>query len=150
MDEKLLDSFIKQYEDTYLFATKRIEHMISEELSPMTIEQFGILRQLALHGPSRPNELAKATGVHKSSITHKSDRLIAKGYITRSSDPGDRRYVYLSLTAEGEIVYQQSESAMRIFIKSVLEILEPREIKVLVNVQQKINHHIQNLKVEGC
>jgi DNA-binding MarR family transcriptional regulator len=55
----------------------------------------------------------------------------------------DRRHIYLSLTAEGEAVYQKSEEAMRTFIKNVLETLEPVEIKALVNVHQKINDCIQ-------
>ncbi|WP_088105344.1 MarR family winged helix-turn-helix transcriptional regulator [Halalkalibacter urbisdiaboli] len=148
MNETTLNLLIQQYEDTYVFATQRIEKIISEQIIPMTIEQFGILRKLHKDGSCRPKDLAEYTGVHKSAITQKSDRLVAKGYIKRKLDTKDRRNVYLSITKEGEAVYLESEKAMKMFIKSLLLKLDPMEIETLIRVHQKINTHMVNWKDE--
>ncbi|WP_026690563.1 MarR family winged helix-turn-helix transcriptional regulator [Alteribacter aurantiacus] len=145
LNQEQLRRLVQQYEEVYLFSTKRIESLMAEKImTPMSIEQFGILRQLALRGPLQPKDVAALTGVHKSAVTLKADRLVKKGLVQREQDQSDRRVWYLSLTREGAEVYRRSEEEMTAFISSYLEHLEPGEVEVFLNVYEKINTLMQS------
>lgn len=143
MDDFRLKLLIKQYEEVYLFVTKGMEATISKKLVPMSIEQFGILRQLALNGVMRTSEIAKATGVHKSAVTQKADRLVEKGLIVRDRDSTDRRQVFLNITDEGKAMYKAAEKEMITLVRSYVEELNPEEFEVYLKVSEQINHIIQ-------
>lgn len=68
----------------------------------VTSPQLRILVLIALHGPQNPGAVATELGVHASNATRTCDRLVNAGLIFRRGDPGDRRYVALTLTPEGE------------------------------------------------
>lgn len=143
MDQDRLKLLIKQYEETYLYVTKRIETVISDKVMEMSLEQFGIIRQLALNGAMRPNELAKILGVHKSAITQKSDKLVEKGIIERKADSKDRRYLFLHLTPSGQNLYTKTEQAVTELIGSYLKELDLEEFEVFLKVYEKLNQIIQ-------
>ena len=45
--------------------------------------------------------LARASMVTSGAVTNRLDRLVAKGYVTRDVDPGNRRTVIVALTSTG-------------------------------------------------
>ncbi|QOY35668.1 MarR family winged helix-turn-helix transcriptional regulator [Anaerobacillus isosaccharinicus] len=143
MDQRKMKELIEQYANVYLFATKKLETLISEKVIPMSIEQFGMLRVLHLEGEQTLKEVAEKCGVHKSAITQKAVRLEEKGLIIRKDHPHDRRSAYLSLTEEGSKVYLHSEEAIVVFISCFFEQLEPNEVAVFLNVYEKINNMIR-------
>jgi DNA-binding MarR family transcriptional regulator len=57
------------------------------------IEQFG---------PITAGRLAESAGLTTGSVTAVIDRLVAKGYLRRVADPGDRRRVMVEMTEELE------------------------------------------------
>ena len=79
--------------------------LLAAELRPLGItpSQAEVLRVLRDHGPLTLNALGGLlvceTGNSPSRLV---DRLVAQGLIRRDVDPGDRRYVMLSLTTGGE------------------------------------------------
>jgi len=48
---------------------------------------------LQRHGPLTAGDICACTGLASASVTSLIDRLAAKGYVRRASDPGDRRRV---------------------------------------------------------
>lgn len=65
----------------------------------LTSQQAGLLVHV-FTGASSPRELADLLGTDAAGITRLTDRLAAKGLVTRTPDPRDRRSVVVSLTAE--------------------------------------------------
>ena len=55
---------------------------------------------LSREGPLTPGELAARTGLTTGAITTVIDRLERASHVRRLPDPGDRRRVYVELTAE--------------------------------------------------
>jgi DNA-binding MarR family transcriptional regulator len=53
-------------------------------------------------GPISAGELGTEAGLTTGAVTAVIDRLVAKGYLRRVADPGDRRRVLVELTAELE------------------------------------------------
>jgi DNA-binding MarR family transcriptional regulator len=51
--------------------------------------------------PSTPADLAEHTGVSRSAMTEALDQLVAQKCLVRERDQGDRRTIYVRLTAAG-------------------------------------------------
>ncbi len=66
--------------------------------------EFDVLSALRRSGPPyqlSPGQLLHETMVTSGTMTHRVDRLIAKGLVTRLPDPADRRGIKVLLTAAG-------------------------------------------------
>jgi len=81
-------------------------NQLDEELRAergLSLDEYDVLVQLVEAGrPLRMGELVDATLIARSSCTRVVDRLVVAGYVTRSSEPGDRRTVVVALTPEGK------------------------------------------------
>ncbi|MGI8904778.1 MAG: MarR family winged helix-turn-helix transcriptional regulator [Solirubrobacteraceae bacterium] len=68
--------------------------------------EFDVLAALRRAGPPyalSPGALLKATLVTSATMTHRVDRLVQAGLVSRSPDPADRRGVRVALTSSGRI-----------------------------------------------
>lgn len=63
---------------------------------------LAVLGRLHKHGPQTLTELSDQDRVSPASMSQTVNRLTAAGYAVRSRDPGDRRKVLFSVTAEGD------------------------------------------------
>ncbi len=78
--------------------------MFAADLRPLGItpSQAEVIRVLRDHGPLALSALGELlvceTGTSPSRLV---DRLVAQGLVQRDTDPDDRRYLVLSLTADG-------------------------------------------------
>lgn len=69
--------------------------------------EFDILATLLRSGPPyqlTPGALVGSTMVTSGAITNRLDRLVAKGLVTRETDPTNRRSVLITLTDRGHTV----------------------------------------------
>src|SRR6266545_3389949 len=78
-----------------------------------TLSQLDALKNLG--DPCSQRELAQCLHVDASNVTDIVDRLEARGLVTRTIDPSDRRVRRLVLTDEGEAVRR------KLFERAVLE-----------------------------
>lgn len=106
----------------------------------ITVPQFWALELLAKDSPCSMTKLAAALHLKCSSATGLVDRLTRHGFVTRSSIPGDRRKVGVSLTPEGarlvHEVYQQKR-------KGLLELFRPLsagERRQYLAIIEKLSH----------
>jgi DNA-binding MarR family transcriptional regulator len=67
----------------------------------VTLPQYRALVVVASRGPQNMGSLATELGVHPSTATRLSDRLVARRLARRDPAPDSRREVLLSLTARG-------------------------------------------------
>ncbi|GIN83898.1 MarR family transcriptional regulator [Heyndrickxia sporothermodurans] len=147
MDKQKIKLLIKRYEDVYLFATKRISTIMSEQvLNDLSIEQFAILRKLYERSSLRASELAEELGVNKSAITVKVEKLENKGFIYRERDQEDRRNIDLHLTATGKELYEEGEAKIENFVSNYLKELDHEDFEAFINLYEKIILIIQNHK----
>jgi DNA-binding MarR family transcriptional regulator len=69
--------------------------------SEITVPQFITLDYLARCGRSTMNNLAKHLMISPPAMTGLIDRLITQGLVTRGNDDGDRRIIWIELSAKG-------------------------------------------------
>jgi len=74
-----------------------------------------ILLNLKIHKPANQQELAKAVGVREATLTHHLNAMDARGLITRTRDPANRRFQVVTMTEAGEAAFLRLRSAAMAF-----------------------------------
>ncbi|WP_067480022.1 MarR family winged helix-turn-helix transcriptional regulator [Actinomadura hibisca] len=87
-------------------ASRRLERGLSENfaLHGLQLWEFDILGTLRRSGPPyrlTAGALSASAMVTSGAITNRIDRLVAKGLVTRETDPANRRSVAITLTESG-------------------------------------------------
>ena len=80
-----------------------------------TLPIWLILLNLKIHRPANQRELAEAVGVREATLTHHLNAMDARGLITRSRDPGNRRIQVVTMTADGEAAFLRLREAAMAF-----------------------------------
>jgi DNA-binding MarR family transcriptional regulator len=92
--------------------------------------EVGVLRKLTA-GPRRITELAADEGVTQPAITLLVNRLQERGWVERIPDESDRRAVLVSLTPEGEAVFERLRAEYRALLHEEFASLEDSEVETL-------------------
>lgn len=87
-------------------ASRLLERGLSENFARHGLQlwEFDILGTLRRSGPPyrlTAGALSDSSMVTSGAITNRIDRLVAKGLVTRETDPGNRRSVVITLTESG-------------------------------------------------
>lgn len=95
---------------------------MSECKGPVTSSQLRVLMFLAQGEPQHLSAVANELGVHPSNATRACEKLVRSGLVTRSNDPGDRRYVRLEPTGAGRALVDGVLDSRR---RALTEVLRP-------------------------
>lgn len=85
---------------------RRLSQWYTQQLSDIGLSagEWGVIRYLAAEADehiSTPSQLADATAVAPSSMTHRLDRMSERGLIERNPDPDNRTRILVQLTRDG-------------------------------------------------
>ena len=93
----------------------------------LTYSQAQVLFYVESHPGCIMGEVAKAYDVTLPAITQIVDRLEQKGFVTRRSDPADRRVYPLDLTTEGKILVRELHTLQIEGLEPVLAKMSSRD-----------------------
>lgn len=77
------------------------ENFRSVEIEPWEFDVLATLRRSGGPYTLTPKQLVATTMVGSAAMTHRIDRLVERGLVTRQTDPNNRRQLLISLTDEG-------------------------------------------------
>jgi len=100
----------------------RLAELALEEAG-LTRIQYRILQHLQ-HGHSIQSDLAFQLSVTKQSATRLVDTLVDRRYLTRRSDPVDRRRVIHAITAKGQRALDRADVILERYLMLVLQDLD--------------------------
>ena len=85
---------------------RKLNQWYARQLADLELSagEWGVLSNLATaedDAALTPSQLAEATSVAPSSMTHRLDRMTERGLITRAADPDNRTRVLVTLTDQG-------------------------------------------------
>lgn len=86
----------------------------------LSVPQFRALAFLHRNPGSCLFSVADHLGVTRPTASVIVDRLVRRGLVARTQDPGERRRVLLTLTAKGTRLSEQARSATRTWMATVL------------------------------
>nr|WP_279433057.1 MarR family transcriptional regulator [Actinomadura bangladeshensis] len=93
-------------------AERELKNLFSEfGLERGEFDVLATLRRAGAPGGMTAGALARSSMVTSGAVTNRLDRLVAKGYVTRELDPGNRRTVIVALTPAGRDLIDRAVAA---------------------------------------
>jgi DNA-binding MarR family transcriptional regulator len=103
----------------------------SPKLGTTTLTQNSVLSVLVTDGPQRMSVLAEREGVRLPTMTNVVGRLERAGYVTRASDPDDRRVVMVSATPQARRDVARVRKAREVFLQERLARLSAKDQELI-------------------
>jgi DNA-binding MarR family transcriptional regulator len=100
----------------------------------LTQSQASALTGIGQLGSPTLGELAARESVRPPSMTRIVGALEGMGYVSRLTDPGDRRVARVVLTAKGDAVLRQSRSRKTAYLAAQLHRLPPEDRRALADL----------------
>ncbi len=97
------------------------------------------------------SNLARKMGITNGAVTQMADKLVKKRLLVKQKRPGNRKEVYLTLTAEGETAYHSHlrfHEELNSKLTAYLDSLKPEEMAVLTNFVKIIDENLPDLEKE--
>jgi DNA-binding MarR family transcriptional regulator len=113
----------------------------------LTNAEWEVLKELVLAGtPYRlsPGELARRLGLTPAAMTHRIDRMVADGLVTRSRDDQNRVRVNVELTPAGRDKWLETMRMAAVFEERLLSDLEPDERTRFADVLTRMLSRVEN------
>jgi len=123
-----------------IFMSEMMKHMDSQ----VTSTQMFMLHYIQESGICRLTALAEKLDVKPSAVTVMIERLAKSGYVTRESDPADRRVILVRLTQAGEDVIAYAHQRREEIIAKYMESLSQEEKEQVTNIMEKLVTAAQN------
>jgi MarR family transcriptional regulator, lower aerobic nicotinate degradation pathway regulator len=116
----------------------RVSSRAAEQQVGLSGAQLFVLQCLARRSPCSVNRLASYTATDQSSVSVVVSRLVARGYVKRTTSKTDRRSVELSLTADGRALLATAPEAAQDRLLAALSKLEKSEAARLAALLGKL------------
>ncbi|MEZ7007768.1 MarR family winged helix-turn-helix transcriptional regulator [Streptomyces sp. AD55] len=118
----------------------------------ITNADWEVLKALVLSGaPYRlgPSDLAKRLGLTPAAMTHRIDRLVAEGLVTRERDESNRVRVIIELTGDGREKWMEAMRLATVFEADLLQDLSPRERTALGEVLTRLLIRVEDAQPDA-
>ncbi len=122
---------------------KRLGQWYDRQLVDLGLSQgeWAVLSRLATcpEGTAMtPTQLADASGIAPSSMTHRLDRMTQRGLVSRATDPDNRTRVRVTLTQAGWEMFSAAIQESDVVEGDVLSALEPAERRQLAALLEQL------------
>jgi DNA-binding MarR family transcriptional regulator len=84
------------------------------------------------------SELARYSGIDRTTLTRAVDRLVEAGFVERWSPPRDRRKVSLALSVAGEEAHHRATELLMVENREMTEQFNPEDIRTAARVLQQV------------
>lgn len=117
-------------------AAARIHQMTEEALAPLEIfpKHYGLMAVIKAQGPSTQQAIGDILKTDRTTMVLLVDDAESKDIVIRNPHPTDRRCYLLSLSENGEKVYQQAHRLVKKAENEFFSVLKKPEQENLVNL----------------
>jgi len=119
----------------FIHAAKAVNDVVNRLLRPYDLTRVSFSTLTAMYGPAglrvNPSILCEVTAETRTNMTRILDDLVARGLVSRTPNPEDRRRVDLSLTARGEALVEDLFPAIWETLRAMHGAFTPEEKKTL-------------------
>jgi len=117
----------------------KLDQWYARQLADLDLSagEWAVLSRLARRGENEavtPSQLAEATSVAPSSMTHRLDRMAQRDLIARAADPDNRTRVLITLTDEGWATFKAAVRESDMVESDVLGPLSQRQRENLASL----------------
>ncbi|BBI33276.1 MarR family winged helix-turn-helix transcriptional regulator [Cohnella abietis] len=119
--------------------TKEWNAQMEAELAPqLTVGQLEVLELMQVHEPMKPSELLPYLETTPAAITTLLDRMERAGLVERNRDEGDRRIVWVTMTALGRSEAVRGLAVRSAIVNRSLELVSSHNRQLLVYLISKV------------
>jgi len=111
--------------------------------------QWYVLYQLVHHGPTAQRDFPKLLQIEKPALSDVVSALVRKGFVAQAPDPNDQRQRILSLTAQGQDLWQRLPDPIALILDIAFEGVDEKALSLVVNVLQTATERLNNRINEG-
>lgn len=114
--------------------------------------EWEVLKALVVVGrPYRlgPGDLAKRLGLTPAAMTHRIDRMVTEGLVTRARDESNRVRVIVELTDEGREKWLQTMRLAAVFEDEMLQDLTPVERAALGEILTRLLRRVESTQPDA-
>lgn len=116
----------------------------------VSVSQCYTLDTLGEHGEMSMVQLARKMFLDKSTMTRVIDGLIERELVVRRFDEGDRRVIYITLTAAGRKLLEGIRAQQMISLRLILERIPAPERQKLLDGLEIFSHAVQDWLTTCC
>lgn len=113
----------------------------------ISVTQCHALVEVGRRGQMNLAELSDCLDLDKSTMSRTISSLTESGYVNRTTDSDNRRYVQISLQPEGRAVYESIEEKMNRYYQCIFEAI-PQDKRL--QVVESIELLLQAVKQSAC
>lgn len=139
---------ITSIEDVIVFKLSRfvaINHRLgdrwTEAMFKLNVNEWRMLALVQAHGALRASDLAEAMLIDKSQLSRLIRSLTAKKLIRSAPDKNDARAVSLSVSVQGQMLYEEVIAEVLRRNERVLAVLSPEEVRVFDGLLDRLVAH---------
>lgn len=140
--EKLVASALRSHIGYRMrIVSNAVSHSFSRKLAvhEVTVAEWVVLREMYSSDDSTsPSKIAEITGLTRGAISKLIDRLLQKGFVTRTESSEDRRYQEIKLTASAVKLVPKLASIADENDESFFSVLSKADRKVLMDILLKV------------
>jgi len=122
--------------------SKRLDQWYDNQLADLNVStgEWAVLSELARRNGDAmtPSQLAVATNVAPSSMTHRLDGLVSRGLVHREADPANRTRVLVRLSDDGWEFFAAAIREANVVESDVVAPLTDRQIRELAALLEKL------------
>jgi DNA-binding MarR family transcriptional regulator len=122
-------------------ATKFQALMGTQDISSSQMELLLVVKHMQ---PISVKDIAAHMRLTPGAVTQLMEGLIAQSYLTRQPDERDRRVTNVRLAEEGAQKLHELWDRRKALMKKVMQELNTEELAVMLRVQEKMLHHIED------
>jgi DNA-binding MarR family transcriptional regulator len=104
----------------------------------VTFPQLRILFRIRARAGIDVRSLAGELGISPSAVSQQVDKLVARGFVSRTEHPEDRRHVRLNLTETGAQAAGEISRASRSHVEAVLSTLSDDDLAELYRLLGRV------------
>jgi DNA-binding MarR family transcriptional regulator len=142
LGRQAIDRFWETIPPVWSLVRNHLRSTASEKFE-ISVEQFHILRHIR-KGIITVSDLAEIQQISRPAISQGVDALVEKGLVSRRQDKGDRRFVYLQLTPQGDDLLNQVFQENRAWMLKKMEGLDPEQLARLVDALETLKESFAN------
>jgi DNA-binding MarR family transcriptional regulator len=149
-----VDPQVETIVSTLSRVARRMSVSYSRQLTVLgiTSADWEVLKALVVAGSPYqlgPGDLAKRLGLTPAAMTHRIDRMVAEGLVTRERDEANRVRVIIELTESGRDKWLESMRMAAVFEEELLQDLEPAERTVLSGMLGRMLRRIEETQPDA-
>ncbi|MBL1095978.1 MarR family winged helix-turn-helix transcriptional regulator [Streptomyces coffeae] len=114
--------------------------------------EWEVLKALVLSGPPYqlgPGDLAKRLGLTPAAMTHRIDRMVNEGLVTRERDESNRVRVIVELTADGREKWLEAMRRASVFEEDLLQDLSSEERGALGEMLTRVLRRVEEAQPDA-